>query len=424
MTIVPYILGGLIFWQIAMSKPAGMAVQSPALEAGTTVLRRRTAFFACFLIGPFAESATGFGVGMLGTVALLRGMRLAPVHLMIFALLSQTFIPWGAMGSGTILAAAYARMSPSDLGVYSVIPVSLLMIIWLPLFWRTAANAGMAASRTECLREALWMIGTLVLLAMATDCLGPETGLLAAFGPLILLRFLSDRKPDSQQALNALVAAMPYIVLVAGLVASRLLPDFRTLLTSLGKVAPYDDLPKWSPLFHAGSWLIGGALMTAAIKGTLLQLPKELQTAWKTGKQAVLTVFLFAMLAEVLTAAGISHAFAQGMFDTLQTSAVLLTPITSAAFGILANSGNAPNSLFMPSQYALAVQAGLSIPALAALQHTSGTCMGLFSPVRMSIAAGLCVGHNHERAVYRLLLPCAVGCLTLFILLALLVSHS
>ena len=56
--------------------------------------RRRLLFFACFLVGPFAEAATGFGVGMLGTVALLRGQRIAPRHLMVFALLSQTLIPW------------------------------------------------------------------------------------------------------------------------------------------------------------------------------------------------------------------------------------------------------------------------------------------------------------------------------------------
>ena len=76
-TIAPYILGGLLFWQAAAraSAPADGSAASPADARD----RRRLLFFACFLVGPFAEAATGFGVGMLGTVALLRGQhRAAP----------------------------------------------------------------------------------------------------------------------------------------------------------------------------------------------------------------------------------------------------------------------------------------------------------------------------------------------------------
>lgn len=115
-------------------------------------------------------------------------------------------------------------------------------------------------------------------------------------------------------------------------------------------------------------------------------------------------IFLFAMMAEVLSAAGIAQAFAQTMFGALSIGAVFLTPVISGFFGILTNSGNAPNSLFMPSQLSLAVQAGLSIPAVAALQHVSGTSLGFFSPVRMSIAAGLANGARQERTVYRYLM--------------------
>jgi len=53
---------------------------------------------------------------------------------------------------------------------------------------------------------------------------------------------------------------------------------------------------------------------------------------------------------------------------------------------------------------------------VAALQHVSGTSMSLFSPVRMSIAAGLAHGIGQERAVYRTLLPYAACCLALLLL--------
>ncbi len=129
-----------------------------------------------------------------------------------------------------------------------------------------------------------------------------------------------------------------------------------------------------------------------------------------------MAIFLFAMMAEILAAAGISGAFAEAMFAALDKGAVLATPLLASLLGILTNSGSAPNSLFMPSQLALAIQAGLSVPVVAALLHVAGTSMGFFSPVRMSIAASLSHGLGQERSVYVSLLPYAGTALALLML--------
>jgi lactate permease len=66
--VVPYILGGLLFWQMAIRPGnAAMSVETTLSDARA---RRRFLFTACFLVGPFAESATGFGVGIIGTMML------------------------------------------------------------------------------------------------------------------------------------------------------------------------------------------------------------------------------------------------------------------------------------------------------------------------------------------------------------------
>ncbi|MBN9426009.1 MAG: hypothetical protein J0H09_05830, partial [Burkholderiales bacterium] len=65
-----------------------------------------------------------------------------------------------------------------------------------------------------------------------------------------------------------------------------------------------------------------------------------------------------------------------------------------------------------------AIQAGLSIPAVAALQHVCASSLGLFAPVRMSIAAGLSRGIGQEHAVYVVLLPYAVASVALLSLCA------
>ena len=123
----------------------------------------------------------------------------------------------------------------------------------------------------------------------------------------------------------------------------------------------------------------------------------------------MLTVLFFSMMAEVLAASGIAGAFATELFHSLGKLAVLVAPLVSIGLGLLANSGSAANSLFMPAQSALALQIGLSVPAVAALQHVAASSLGFYSPVRMSIAAGLCGGGGAERSVYAGLLPYAAA---------------
>ena len=264
------------------------------------------------------------------------------------------------------------------------------------------------------------MLACLGLLTAATALLGPETALLAAYGPLTVLRFVLDRRPGRAELRTAARGALPYILLIACLVVTRLAPGLNPALAGLARIAPYPDLPAWAPFLHAGSWLIAGALLMALWRRQPGLLAGNARHAWNTGKHAVLSVFLFAMMAEVLAGAGISQAFADGLFRGLQDWTLLLTPLLAGAFGILANSGNAPNSLFMPSQLSLALHAGLSLPAAAALLHVSGTSMGFFSPIRMSIAAGLAHGRGQERTVYAQLLPFALGAFAILLGLALL----
>lgn len=420
--ITPYILGGLLFWNMAaQSRAPRQTADGGKAALANPLARRRLLFFACFLVGPFAESATGFGVGMLGTVLLIRPLDLKPREIMVFALLSQTLIPWGAMGSGTLLASAYARVPATQLALYAMVPVALLMVLWMLLYWRTARRAGLRAAASEHVREAAWMIASLAALSAATALLGPETALLSAYGPLIVLRFLLDRRPDRPRMMAAARTALPYILMIAWLVATRLLPDLNRGLSGLAAFSPFPDLPGWMPFLHAGSWLIIGALLMAAACRQRGLLAAQARAAWATGRHAVYSVFLFAMMAEVLAGAGISQAYADGLFAGLRDWTILITPVLAGVFGILANSGNAPNSLFMPSQLSLALNAGLSVPAAAALLHVSGTSMGIFSPVRMSIAAGLAHGRGEERGVYVQLLPFALAAFGVLLCLAILV---
>lgn len=118
--VVAVILGGLFFKEAA-SAPAQAAPQAEVPARA----RRRRLFSTCFLIGPFAEAATGFGVGLVATAAPLRALGLAPVHVVVFGLFSQTMVPRGAFANGTLVGAYLSGVAPADLGVRSALLTGL-----------------------------------------------------------------------------------------------------------------------------------------------------------------------------------------------------------------------------------------------------------------------------------------------------------
>ena len=402
-TVVPYILGGLLFWQMAV-RPDSAAV--PA-ESGLkdTRSKRRLLFTACFLIGPFAESATGFGIGIIGTMTLVRRLDLAPIYLLAFSLLSQTMILWGGMGSGAIVAAAFARTDPTTLAVHTSFFLVAFNALWLPLYWRMADKAGLAVGWSERISEAVWLGASVAGVIAATALLGPETAMLASYGPAILLRWLADERPDRQTIVLAARRMAPFAILIGWLVVTRLVTPLTQFLEATGRIQPFAGVPPWSPLFHAGTWLVVGALLTGLLRWHPSAFYSEIRATWRAGRLAVLTIVIFAMMAELLSGSGIAQGLARGMFSLLDRWAVVATPMISAVFGSLANSGNAANGLFMASQVSLAVDASLNVAAVIALQHAASLSLNMISPVRMSIVCGLAGTPGKERDAYRMMLP-------------------
>ena len=91
-------------------------------------------------------------------------------------------------------------------------------------------------------------------------------------------------------------------------------------------------------------------------------------------------------------------------------------------FGALANSGNAANGLFMPAQLSLALEAGLDVVAVVALQHAAALSLNMVSPVRMSIVCQLAGTPGHERDAYRAMLPFVVVIVTVLLTISVLVA--
>jgi lactate permease len=418
--VMPYILGGLLFWQLASNKSAQVE-PAPALSP---LQQRRLLFSACFIVGPFAEVATGFGIGMLATLAMIRVFQFKPTALIVFGLMSQTLAPWGALGSGTIVASAMAGVPTTTLTLACSAIVAVLWLAWVPVYWRFARENGITADKSELKNEALWLAASLALLTVLTYFLGTETAGLASYGLVIVLRFFWYDKPDHAQVKAAVKRVLPYVSLISILVIIRIIPPVHDALTQVS-VAPFAGLPIWIPMTHAGTWLILVAIGISLLQNRIGTIGEDIKKSWATGRGAVYATFLFGMMAEILTQSGISSSLANGMRDLLQHYVILLTPILGGAFAMLSNSGNASNGLFMSSQVILAKQGGYSVLAVVALQHCSAVCMSLFSPTRIFMAASMGGVPGYERDAYKALLPFILrGFIALVIVAAMIILAS
>src|SRR4029078_692242 len=141
-----------------------------------------------------------------------------------------------------------------------------------------------------------------------------------------VLRYLLDEKPDKKHLLVAIGRMAPFAILICWFVISRLTPQVKVFLETVGRLQPFEGAPAWSPMYHAGTWLLFAAVASAICHGRLHSFGAEWRAAWKTGRLAVLTIILFSMMAEVLSGSGIAGGLAAGMFTGFGRWAVIVTP--------------------------------------------------------------------------------------------------
>jgi lactate permease len=405
------ILGGIFFREV-VSGDVVMDDRAPIPQAQ----RRRQLYTTCFLVGPFAEAATGFGVGQVTVAPILKGIGLAPMHAVVLGLFSQIMVPWGAMATGTIVGSQLSGISPGELGVRSALLTVPLLLAWLCLFWRIAATAGVPGTLLDFIAEVTCTMTAAGLLVVSNAMFGPDVAALVALGPLIVARFLMGGRPDRNQWRSALHVGLPYVALIVSLIATRTGTPVNQFLRHVIVVRPFVDGPTWFPLLHPSSWLLVVGFVTTLAIGRPALAAAALRQAWTKGCKPILTIAFFLAMAQVMATSGIADGLAKGLRTTLGPLAVLATPLFAGLFGFLTGSGNATNGLLMPAQIALARESSLSLPWLGAIQNTAAAALTMLSPVRVSVGCALVGKPELERAVYLRAWP--LGAMPLIILVA------
>jgi lactate permease len=398
------IFGGLFFQQVLRSEKTDTETEfePPAPQAG---LRRRQLFAACFLIGPFTESATGFGVGYVIALALISQLRdLPPLRLLIFGLFSQMLVPWGALAVGTVVGSHLSGLPTAELGVRSAILTAPLLALWLVLFWVFVAAAGLRTTASQAVDDALWTAAAAVLLIAANHVLDAEVAAVGALGPLIALRFWRDVGSSAIAWRSAIRAAGPYAALAIVLIAGRAVPWLHDFLANHAVVhPPLAGAAPWLVLLHPFVWLLLIPIAHAILIGRTRAIAPGLRSTWQRGRRAIAATVLFLAMAQLIAASGVARGLAEALLAAVgPAAAITAVPVFAAIGGLLTGSTTGANGLFMTSQVALGSAAGLpDIGWLAAVQNTAASAATMLSPIRVSMGCAWLGRPDLERQTYR-----------------------
>lgn len=381
------VAGGLLF-HAAVGAGAPGRTETPA----------EAMFTAAFLLGPFAESVTGFGVGAVFAIGMIARAGVSGPPAALAGLMAMSMIPWGGLGPGTALGAALAGVAPEALALHTALLTAPWLMLLLPLVWRAAAAAGHPVAVRARAAQAGWAGAVAALLVGCNALLPWEIAGVLATGPMLALRLWRANPPRSPADwARAGRGVSPYVLLVAALLGSR-------SWTGAPAWRPWADLPAL-PVTHvaAGLWLVSGALLVRpgglALAGAALR---------RAGRPA-LTIALYVVLARWLADAGAPQALAGALAASAGPAAPYLAPVLAGLSGFFTGSNVGSNSALMPLQAELGRLSGLSPVLLAAVQNFTGSAFAMLSAQVCSAYAPL--AGATPRQVWRLgwpALACAV----------------
>ena len=403
-------------WQVIAIIASGMffhrclQARGSAANGATLPANPRRLWSVCFLLAPFAEAVTGFGVGYIIALAALRRLGLGGLPALVLGLYSQSLVPWGALATGTTVGATLAGLTPNQLGLASAVLQVPIHAFYLVLYWRFARDAGVEVPFVQKLDDVLWTALLLAAIWLLNRYSDVEIAGAASTAALLALRFWRDERPDGARLVAALRAQAPYVALTVALCATRLVPPVRDLLKPLWAIRPFDNQPAFAPLYAPGFWLvsIGLAVVVLARAPLARVLGEAARGAWRS----CAVTLLFVVMAEFYVGTGMAQAIAEALRTAAGRDAVAAVPLFAGVGGFLTGGGAAANAMLMPMVTALARAVAVDPAWIAAIQNSVCTNLTMLSPIRVSMGAAILALATSDAVLYRRAWPLALPALS------------
>ncbi|MCS4592188.1 L-lactate permease [Brevibacterium sediminis] len=316
-----------------------------------------------FGIVPFAESVTGFGIGVTVGVPILHHLGCTLRQSAILGLLGLIAVPWGALGPGTTVAAALAGLDVDELGLatawINAIPVIIVAIAVVAIMRPSAASAlGIIGS------GALMWAG--ILASSSVIGMAPS-GIIGSLIVILLVGMLfMIRKRATGLTRRLGVAVLPYGVLTVGLLLARAL--HAALPSTFTQIIA-------SPPF----WLAAACLIAAITVAGRRDVTVAAVRSWVpigVGTAA------FMLMGWIMTTTGMSEAIG----SLLPAGLILLTPWLNSIGAVLTGSNTGANSMFTGTLTAAATSSHVSALPVVAAGNAAGSLAALAAPPRVAMA--------------------------------------
>ena len=339
-------------------------------------------------ITPFAESVTGFGVGVTIGIPLLAHFGLPPRKVVLIGLLGLCAVPWGSMGPGTLVAATMAGLPFKELGQASAL-VSVIPFVITGM--AAAALASAPGRRWPALLQGL-LSGLSLTAAVALMNTLAGTAPAGALGALLvvgwhLLRLRVSRADAGKPPLSApgRRALAAYALLLGGVLAAA------ALLRAL-------DLPAaWHGLASPGLWLLVAAVFFTRGRPARPSLAK----VWRSWLQVAPVTALFIVLGVLMAVSGMAAQLAQALARS-GSLYLLAAPFVGALGGFVTGSNTGANAMFAATQAEIAQALGAPLLPFMAVHNVSASLLLMASPGKVEMAVQLLAqGADQRRWVQR-----------------------
>ncbi|MEG0938826.1 MAG: L-lactate permease [Comamonas sp.] len=323
-------------------------------------------------ITPFAESVTGFGVGVTIGIPLLAHFGLPARKVALIGLLGLCAVPWGSMGPGTLVAATMADLPFKDLGQASA------LVSMIPFAITGMVAAGLASAPGQpglALLQGL-LSGLLLTAAVALMNAVAGTAPAGALGALVVVGFhlLRMRRPQQAQPLHPLGrrALAAYVLLLGGVLVAGV------LVRVLG-------LPGlWHGLASPGLWL----LLAAGFFARGLPERESLQRVWRSWAQVAPVTALFITLGVLMAVSGMAAQLAHALAQSGPLY-LLAAPFVGALGGFVTGSNTGANAMFAATQAEIARALNAPLLPFMAVHNVSASLLLMASPGKVEMAVQL-----------------------------------
>ncbi len=376
---------------------------------------RMAALMVAWFFALFSEGAAGFGTPVALAAPILVGFGFEPVRAVELALVGHAVgASFGAVGTPVMPQVAASGLDPVAISAATVLLHAALG--WtLALFVHRIAGAGQAGWGWPLLAAGCFLLPfTAIGLWVGPELPTLGGALLGGAAFAVAVRWRGGAATGASPGTRRLLAAaLPYLVLLGLILATRLVPRLREVLsgTALGwSLFEGAFTGAMQPLYHPGTMLLLGLLLGGALR-------RDGAAAFRVaaGRAAArLPAVLVALLAMLALARLMVHA---GMIESLSEAAAglagdawpLLAPATGALGTFVTGSATASNILL--TDFQLATAAALGLPALPMLAAQGfGAAVGNIICPHNIVAGGATVGLvGREGEVMRRTLPaCAL----------------